>query len=171
MKLFVYNALECDPERCTAIRLEEDDKVEAFYQIRKIPMEVILLDPLTEKAFSPADEEIVEQHGLLAVDCSWKNIDSIGEIRTGRESRSLPYLVAANPTHYGRPTILSTVESLAAALCILGHREKAESLLEGFKWGHTFFELNEEPLEAYSKAEDSAEIVRIQEEFLPGEMT
>lgn len=132
---------------------------------------MILLDPLADKAFSPADNQLVDQEGLLAVDCSWKNLWHIRDLRGGRELRSLPYLVAANPVHYGHPTILSTAESLAAALYILGRKERARSLLSGFKWGHAFFELNEEPLEAYSKAEDSGEVVRIQEEFMSGETT
>ena len=33
-------------------------------------------------------------------------------------------------------------------------------------WGHTFLELNHELLEAYSEADTSAEVVRVQNEFL-----
>jgi pre-rRNA-processing protein TSR3 len=83
------------------------------------------------------------------------------------ELRSLPYLVASNPTHYGKPTTLSTAEALAAALFILGYRERARDILAGFKWGPTFFELNREPLEAYAAATNSAEVVDAQRQFMP----
>jgi pre-rRNA-processing protein TSR3 len=83
--------------------------------------------------------------------------------------RSLPYLVAANPTHYGRPTILSTAEALSAALFILGERDRAKELLALFKWGPTFLELNRELLEVYARARDSAEVISLQREFIPRE--
>jgi pre-rRNA-processing protein TSR3 len=83
--------------------------------------------------------------------------------------RSLPYLVAANPTHYGRPTILSTAEALSAALFILGERDRAKELLDLFKWGPTFLGLNRELLEVYARARDSAEVIFLQREFMPRE--
>jgi len=76
-------------------------------------------------------------------------------------------LVAANPTYYGRPTILSTAEALAAALFILGERSRAKEILSIFKWGPTFLELNHEPLEAYANADDSTEVVALQRQFMP----
>ena len=38
--------------------------------------------------------------------------------------------------------------------------------MDGFKWGHTFIELNYELLEAYSEVETSQEVVEIQNDFL-----
>ena len=38
--------------------------------------------------------------------------------------------------------------------------------LDGFKWGHTFLELNHDLLEAYSEADTSKDVVRVQNEFL-----
>jgi len=78
-------------------------------------------------------------------------------------------LVATNPTYYGRPTTLSTAEALAAALIILGDKTRAEEILNKFKWGPTFLELNHEPLEAYARAKDSTEIVILQRQFMPQE--
>jgi pre-rRNA-processing protein TSR3 len=75
--------------------------------------------------------------------------------------------VAANPTHYGRPTTLSTAEALSAALFILGHREEAREMLRPFKWGPSFLELNLRRLEEYAGAADSGEVLRIQRRFLP----
>ena len=38
--------------------------------------------------------------------------------------------------------------------------------MDGFKWGHTFLELNHDLLEAYSDADTSADVVKVQNEFL-----
>ena len=74
--------------------------------------------------------------------------------------------LAANPVNFGKPFKLSTVEALAAGLVILGEPKQAESILSKFTWGHVFLELNREPLQEYSAAKDSTEVVRIQMEYL-----
>jgi pre-rRNA-processing protein TSR3 len=38
--------------------------------------------------------------------------------------------------------------------------------MDGFKWGHTFIELNHDLLELYSEQETSAEVVDVQNQFL-----
>jgi pre-rRNA-processing protein TSR3 len=85
-----------------------------------------------------------------------------------RISRCLPFLIAVNPTNYGVPTKLSSVEALAAALYIAGFREEAQRLLSIFKWGTHFISLNLKFLERYSEARNSSEIVEMQKEFLLG---
>jgi pre-rRNA-processing protein TSR3 len=167
MKLFVYNARECDPKRCTAIRLHRAGKIKMIHRLSELPTGAILLDPLAEKALSKADADFARERGIVALDCSWKKIEQIIRIRGKMVPRSLPYLVASNPTYYGRPTILSTVEALSAALFILGNPVRAEELLKIFKWGPTFLKLNREPLEAYARAADSNEVVSIQQQFMP----
>jgi len=167
MKLVVYNARECDPKRCTAVRLHRAGKIQMTYKLQELPSKAILLDPFAQKAISRADAPIAEKRGLVALDVSWNKIRKIESVRRKMEPRSLPYLVASNPTHYGKPTTLSTAEALAAALFILGERERAKEILAGFKWGQTFFELNREPLEAYAAANDSAEVVAAQRQFMP----
>ncbi len=137
------------------------------YNLNELPSKAILLDPFAQKAISRADTTIAEKRGLTALDVSWNKIRKIERVRRKMELRSLPYLVASNPTHYGKPTTLSTAEALAAALFILGYREQAIDILAGFKWGPTFFELNREPLEAYAAAADSAEVVEAQRQFMP----
>lgn len=82
------------------------------------------------------------------------------------EHRALPYLVAANPVNFGRPMQLTTVEAIAAALVIFGEKKRAEDVLSKFNWGHTFLELNEEPLRRYAACADSTEVVEIQREYL-----
>jgi pre-rRNA-processing protein TSR3 len=71
--------------------------------------------------------------------------------------------------NFGRPTKLSTVEALAAALYIAGFKDEALKILSIFKWGHTFIELNREMLEKYAHAGGSSEIVKLQGEFLKNE--
>lgn len=169
MEIIILQREECDPEKCTATHLEKMGKVKIAKSEIEMPKDSILLDPFASKAISSEDLEKAEERGLCAVDLSWKNIDEIEQINKRFDRRSLPYLVAANPVNYGRPTELSTAESISAALYILGKKKKAREFLEGFRWGHSFLELNEAPLEAYSKAEKSSEIVQIQEEFIPEE--
>ena len=169
MELVVYNARECDPKKCTAMRLHRFGKIQMVFQPRDLPGGAILLDPFAEQALSRGDAEVARKHGLMALDCSWKQIEQISRLRARMVHRALPYLVAANPTHYGRPTTLSTAEALAAALFILGDEARAKEILGKFKWGPTFLELNREPLEAYTRAKDSTEVVALQRQFMPPE--
>ena len=127
----------------------------------------MVLDPFAEKAFSPADRERVDRAGVLIIDCSWAEADRVFRSRIPGAHRCLPYLIAANPINYGKPGKLSTVEAAAAALFILGYREAAERLLSLFKWGPHFLELNQEPLNAYAQAQDSSEVIALQNQFLP----
>ncbi len=167
MKLVVYNARECDPKKCTAMRLHRFEKIQMVFQPRDLPSGAVLLDPFAEKALSREDAKIVSRHGLVALDCSWKQVEQISGLRARMVPRALPYLIASNPTYYGRPTTLSTAEALAAALFILGEKDRARDILNIFKWGSTFLELNREPLDAYACANNSAEVVALQRQFMP----
>ena len=60
---------------------------------------------------------------------------------------------------------LTTVEALAGAVYILGESELTHTLLQKFKWGHTFFALNENLLGDYSKAKSESEILDISHEY------
>lgn len=166
MRLLVYHTRECDPRRCTALRLHRFGRVELLFNPRDIPKGAVLLDPFSEKALSREDLPLAEERGLVALDCSWKRIRE-SAFRRGMAGRCLPYLLAANPTNFGKPTLLSTAEALAAALYILGERELSREILKGFKWGESFFQLNRGMLERYSQCRNSSEIVRAQKEFLP----
>ncbi len=105
----------------------------------------------------------------MALDLSWKHADDMAKFLNLRgSSRCLPYLVAANPVNYGKPTKLSTVEALAGALYITNFREEAKRLLSIFKWGPTFLSLNQTLLETYAQAADSGEVVELQRQFLTG---
>ena len=47
----------------------------------------------------------------------------------------------------------------------MGRTEQCKELLSKFRWGERFLELNHEPLEAYTSAKSSAELVALQFEF------
>jgi pre-rRNA-processing protein TSR3 len=49
---------------------------------------------------------------------------------------------------------------------ILGEKSQAELILSKFNWGHVFLKLNQEPLQEYAAAKNSAEVVRIQDAYL-----
>ena len=65
-----------------------------------------------------------------------------------------------------KPGRLSSLEAVAAALSILGESEHAAHVAAVANWGTTFLQLNAEPLEEYSGAVDSSEVVRIQSAYL-----
>ncbi|HEY6238318.1 MAG TPA: DUF367 domain-containing protein, partial [Thermoplasmata archaeon] len=68
--------------------------------------------------------------------------------------RRLPILIAANPQHFGRVAELNTVEALSAALYLLGRVEEATELLEGFRGGPSFLDVNAARLAAYADQPD-----------------
>ena len=117
---------------------------------------------------SPEDVPFVVTASLAAFDCSWETAEAmLPAARRRMEPRALPYLVAANPVNFGKPTKLSTVEAIAAALCIYGRKEQAEAALGVVTWGPRFLEVNKEPLEAYAACETSADVVREMHAFIP----
>ncbi len=164
VRLIAYHEERCDPKRCTSKKLARLGMVELVRRLDELPHGAVVLNPTVEVAFSRSDREAVLVRGLCVLDTSWRT-GSFPRVK-GREERALPYLVAANPVNYGRPTLLSSVEAFAAALYIAGLSEMAQELLSKFKWGPVFMTLNTEPLRLYSQAHDSAEVVRIQSEFI-----
>ncbi len=166
VRISVYHAKQCDPKKCSTLKLKRFDMVRVVHRVKLLPTGTVILNPFSEKAFSPADRERILRRGLAAIDCSWIHADEVFELRMRGPSRCLPYLIAANPVNYGIPTKLSTVEALAAALYIANFRQEAENLLSIFKWGPHFVNLNENLLDAYSKAKDSSGIVKLQRSFM-----
>jgi pre-rRNA-processing protein TSR3 len=162
----VYHAKQCDPKKCSTLKLKRHNLVRVVHRVRELPRGAVILNPFTPKAFSPADKEKLTKRGLSALDCSWVHAKEVFDISSHWTPRCLPYLVAANPVNYGKPTKLSTVEALAAALYITGFSEQAEELLSKFKWGPQFITLNEELLEGYAQAKNSADVVKVQNEYI-----
>ncbi len=165
MELHVRYEGDDDPRKCSARKLARFDLATLHRSARQTPPGIVL-DPYAERALSPADTD----HGavserLVALDCSWETAEAEA-FKLDGPHRSLPFLVAANPVNYGTPFQLNTVEAFAGALCILGDREQAERILGKFRWGHTFLELNDEPLRRYADCVDSSEVIRVQSEYL-----
>ena len=168
MRIVVYHAGQCDPKKCTALKLKRHGLIEIVRRTKLLPKGAIVLNPLAEKAFSPEDKARIERHGLSALDCSWEKAQKIliSNLKIRKFSRCLPYLIAANPVNYGVPTKLSTVEALSAALYIAGFKDKASRLLSIFKWGSNFLKLNYQLLENYAGAKNSREILDTQNMFM-----
>lgn len=164
--LFALMEREDDPKKCTAAKLVRLGDLREVRDARTIPRGAIVLDPEAEKALSREDLAAAEQRGVLVLDCSWNKLSRFPKVRSGLRHRALPFLVAANPTNFGKAQRLSSAEALAAAAYILGERERAEHLMSRFKWGPTFIDMNRERLEAYAAAGTSAEVVREQARML-----
>jgi len=160
-----------DPEKCSARKLARMDEAELHRATRSTPPGIVL-NPFAEQALSPADRPTAgdgARHSrLVALDCSWETAEREAFDLEGVH-RSLPFLVAGNPVNYGTAFQLNTVEAFAGALAILGERDHAERILSTFSWGHTFLELNEEPLERYANCEDSSDVIDVQDDYLAEE--
>jgi len=168
INISIYHANQCDPKRCTGLKLKRHGMARIVKQTRFLPKRAIVLNPFSEIAFSPADRERVAEAGLVALDCSWEHAEKVLSHHVRGTSRCLPVLLAGNPTNYAKATKLSTAEALAGALYIGGFKDEAQRVLSIFSWGHTFFELNSMLLEAYAAAKDSSEVVAVMREKLGG---
>jgi len=170
IKLIVYHANEDDPKKCSARKLHKFGFAELKTNIRKTPRHAILLNPFAEKSISKEDTRFAEKNGMLAVDCSWKNAENSFEYLNKRNySRALPFVIAVNPVNYGKPLKLTTLEAFAAALYILNETNQAKDILNIYKWGPQFLELNKEPLEDYRKAKDSKEVIELMMQYIGDE--
>ncbi|KAG2008131.1 DUF367 family protein [Coprinopsis cinerea AmutBmut pab1-1] len=131
----------CDPKRCSGKKLArqgliKDLKVGSRFR-------GIVLSPKGKQIVSPSDRDIILNGGLAVVECSWARLDEVpfGKIASPHE-RLLPYLLATNPTNYGKPWRLNCVEALAAAFYLTGFDSYAEQLLSCFGWGGSFWRVN-----------------------------
>jgi pre-rRNA-processing protein TSR3 len=168
LRITIYHAAQCDPKKCTGLRLKRRGLARIVTKTRFLPKRAIVLNPFSEIAFSPADRQRVEDFGLVALDCSWEHAQKVLSRHVRGTSRCLPILIAGNPVNFGKATKLTTAEAIAAALYIAGFKQEAVELLSIFTWGHTFFELNGRLLDSYAQAKDSGEIVRMQNSLCSG---
>ena len=159
-----------DPRKNTAVLASKRGDIKLHKSVRTLPKRGIILEPLCGKVFGPEDHDLLthERGALVGLDCSWAHIESSVESimkKTRLKPRMLPLLLAANPVNWGKPGRLTTAEALAAALYLAGRSDEAKTVLGAFRWGDRFFELNQNPLDAYAEASTSSELVGLQFEF------
>ncbi len=164
-KTYVLLLRQDDPRKCTAAKLAKFRLAAPLYKIGRIPRKSIVLNPFATLHLLPKDRVEAVDHGLVAVDCSWERVEGAFEIHLHGLSRRLPTLLASNPVNYATKHKLSSVEALAAALHIMGFKERAIQALSLFKWGPNFMTLNGEPLEEYSLANNEDEMVKAEAQF------
>jgi len=165
VRLSLYYANQCDPKKCSGKKLVKFGLVRQYENIGETPKGAILMDPTSEKALSRADSL---KKGIVVLDCSWEHAEEMFPLleKFDLQKRALPYLLAANPVNFGRPFRLNSAEAFAAALFITGREEQARRVLSKFNWGHSFFELNAEPLADYAAAKNSTEVVEAQSLYI-----
>lgn len=165
MRKVIYEFGQCDPKRCSGHKLVKNNKVQSI-PIRQ-NFNGVILSPNGKCTISPADREHISRFGIGLIDCSWNQIDSFDFSKLPKKNnRLLPWLVAANTINYGKPWKLNCVEALAASLYIIGEKEEAKSIFEGFSYSDEFFRLNGEILELYSNCKDGEEVVKVQNEYI-----
>ena len=127
VSLRMWDFEQCDPKRCTGQRLARRGLLQSMNL--KQSFKGIVLSPNGTKSLSPSDGAILAKSGLSVIDCSWARLDEIPfrQMKSG-EHRLLPFLVAANPVNYGKPSKLTCAEAAAACLVICGRRDVAEKV-------------------------------------------
>jgi pre-rRNA-processing protein TSR3 len=154
-----------DPFKCTAAKLAKFHLAEPVKFIRKTS---IVLNPFSAEPVLKKDTEIADS--VCAIDCSWERADEVlkhQRLASHGIGRRLPAMLAANPTSYAKLGKLSSAEALAGALHMLGEKAFAAEMMEKFKWGHTFLELNSNLLDDYAKAETEEQVVQLEKEYFP----
>lgn len=160
LKLQVLMFYQDDPKKCTAAKMV---KFGLAQSIKKISAKGLVLDPFSEKTLLPKDKSII--HSIIGIDCSWNLADQAFSKKFDGIKRKLPPLLAGNPINYSKLNKLTTVEALSASLYILGFTEQSLELLNKFKWGHTFYDLNQNLLNEYSKLENESQIELVLKDY------
>ena len=152
-----------DPKKCSALKLIRFGAVLPTNSIRP---KMLVLNPFANEVVCKSDKTLIDS--ICVIDCSWNKADNVLTnhkfLRKGIP-RKIPALLAGNPINYARLGRLSSVESLSACYYVLGEKKFASSLLDKFKWGHTFLELNHDALEDYSFAENRDDIMKIEMDY------
>lgn len=165
MKALVYMLRQDDPSKCTAAKLA---KFRLAEPVRFIRRSSIVLNPFSRVPVTKKDTAIADS--VCAIDCSWERADEVlkhHRLASHGIGRRLPAMLAANPTNYSKLGKLSSAEALAGALYVLGEKKLAADIMDKFKWGHTFLELNSNLLEDYAGAETEEQVTQLEKEYFP----
>ena len=160
MKVQVLMFYQDDPKKCTAAKMV---KFGLAHSIKKIGAKGLVLDPFAEKTLLPKDKSIINT--VIGIDCSWNLADHAFSKKFAGIKRKLPPLLAGNPVNYSKLNKLTTAEAISASLFILGSKEQSMELLDKFKWGHTFYDLNHNLLEEYSNLENELQIDSVLKDY------
>ena len=160
MLLKVLMLKQDDPRKCSAAKLV---KFGLAKPVTRTASRTLILNPFSKKTLLKSDKKFV--NSITGIDCSWNLVTSAFKKPFTGISRKLPPLLAGNPMNYSKLNKLSTVEALAGAVYILGEPGLTYTLLKKFKWGDTFFTLNKNLLQDYSKAKSESEILEISHEY------
>jgi len=163
IRAFVFLLNQDDPKKCTALKMI---KFAIIIPTKTIQRNMLVLNPFANDVVCKSDRNMVDS--VCVIDCSWNKAHTVlvnhKFLRKG-VARRIPALLAGNPVNYARLGKLSSVESLSACYYIIGEKNFASRLLDKFKWGHTFLDLNHDALEDYSAAEDTREVMKIESEY------
>lgn len=160
MRVAIRMMRQDDPKKCTAAKMV---RVGLATSARRIPKNAIVLHPFAERVLVPPDRD--RYRTICAIDCSWKLARDQFAGHISGDGRLLPPLLAGNPVNYARVGMLSTAEAVAAALHIMGFGQEARTILDRFRWGHTFLELNSNLLSEYAQATGQEEMYGIAESY------
>ena len=160
MKLQVLMFYQDDPKKCTAAKMI---KFGFAKSIKKIANNSLVLDPFSQQTLLPKDRTSINT--IVGIDCSWNLAEKAFSKNFNGLKRKLPPLLAGNPVNYAKLNKLTTAEALSAALFILGFKKESLELLDKFKWGHTFYELNQNLLEEYSNADSENQVDMILKDY------
>ena len=160
MKLHVLRFHQDDPKKCTAAKMV---KFKIASDVKNTKKNNLVLDPFSEKTLLPKDKSIIRS--IVGIDCSWNLADQAFAKKFIGVKRKLPPLFAGNPINYSKLNKLTTAEALSASLFILGFKKEALDLLDKFKWGHTFYELNQNLLDDYSSMESEEQLEKILDDY------
>jgi pre-rRNA-processing protein TSR3 len=160
MKIQVLMFEQDDPVKCTATKLV---KFGIAKRVRHLSGKDMILNPFAKEFVLRSDRDLIK--AITAIDCSWELAQNMFLKKFEGVSRKLPPLLAGNPVNYSKIGKLTTAEAIAGALYIMGYSDLAESIINKFKWGHTFFDLNQYLLEDYSLAKTIDDVVTILQEY------
>ena len=131
--------------------------------VRNTNKKNLVLDPFSDKVLLPKDKSLI--NSIVGIDCSWNLVDQAFSTKFIGVKRKLPPLLAGNPVNYSKLNKLTTAEAISASLFIMGFKKDALELLNKFKWGHTFYDLNQNLLDEYSKLNSEDQLETILKEY------
>ena len=160
MQVQVLMYKQDDPKKCTAAKLV---KFGLARNVKKTSNKTLVLHPFADHTLLPKDKKAITS--ITGIDCSWNLADETFLKHFSGLQRKLPPLLAGNPVNYSKLNKLTTVEAISASLYIMGFKKLALEMLDKFKWGHTFYELNKHLLNDYSQLKSEDDLTPLLKEY------